>query len=130
MVIRLQGTEGIFAGSLDRIYVEGHDGPNAKMHEWQDIAPYYEKYGHPLWKAMGASAAVYAHGGEDYLCVQQFITAVRNRAQTPIDVYDAAAWSAISPPSEQSIAGGTVLVDFPDFTRGKWKARRKIQFFL
>lgn len=130
MVLRLQGTEGIFAGSLDRIYVEGRDGPNARMHKWQDIAPYYEKYGHSLWKAFGKSAAGYAHGGEDYLCVQQFIAAVRNSLPTPIDVYDAATWSAVSALSEQSIAGRSVPVDFPDFTRGRWKNRRKIAFIL
>ena len=130
MVIRLQGTEGVFAGSLDRIYIEGRNGPNAKLHHWQDIAPYYEKYGHALWKAMGKSAAGYAHGGEDYLCVEQFIAAVRHKVQTPIDVYDAATWSAISALSEQSIAGHSGRVDFPDFTRGRWKQRRKVAFIL
>jgi len=130
MVLRLQGTEGIFAGSLDRIYIEGPNGPNSKMHKWQDIAPYYEKYGHPLWKAMSKNAAGYAHGGEDYICVHQFIAAVRNKVQTPIDVYDAATWSAISQLSEQSIAGRSIPVDFPDFTRGKWKKRRRIAFIL
>lgn len=128
MVLRLQGTEGIFSGSLDRIYVEGRNGPDSKQHKWQDIRPYYERYAHPLWKALGANAAGYAHGGEDLICLHQFIAAVRNRTQTPIDVYDAAAWSAISPLSEQSVAGRSKPVDFPDFTRGKWKQARPILF--
>ena len=38
----------------------------------------------------------------------------------PMDVYDAAAWSAITPLSEQSIASGSQVVAFPDFTNGKW----------
>jgi len=130
MVLRLQGTEGIFAGSLDRIYIEGRNGPDPKQHKWQDIRPYYERYGHPLWKAMARSAPGYAHGGEDFVCVQQFIAAVRNQTQTPIDVYDAATWSAISPLSEQSVAGRSTPVDFPDFTRGKWRTPRRIQFAL
>jgi hypothetical protein len=130
MVLRVQGTEGIFSGSLDRIYIEGPNGPNPQMHKWQDIRPYYEQYGHPLWKAWGRSAAGYAHGGEDLLCLQQFIAAVRNKTQTPVDVYDAATWSAISPLSEQSVAGRSAPVEFPDFTRGKWKSPRKIAFTM
>jgi hypothetical protein len=83
-----------------------------------------------LWKSLGSNASGYAHGGEDYLCVQQFIAAVRHHVQTPIDVYDAATWSAISALSEQSIAGGSAPVEFPDFTRGRWRTRRKVAFIL
>jgi predicted dehydrogenase len=130
MVIRLQGTEGIFSGSLDRIYIEGRNGPNSKMHKWQDIRPYYERYRHPLWRNVGADASGYAHGGEDYVCLSQFVEAVRQRKPTPIDVYDAACWSAISPLSEQSAGSRSAPVDFPDFTRGKWKTPRRIDFVL
>ena len=34
---------------------------------------------------------------------------------------DAAAWSAISGLSEQSVAEGSRPVAVPDFTRGRWK---------
>jgi len=34
---------------------------------------------------------------------------------------DAATWSAIFPLSEKSVAARSRPVDFPDFTRGKWK---------
>jgi hypothetical protein len=43
-----------------------------------------------------------------------------------IDVYDAAAWSVIVPLSEESVANRSKPVDFPDFTRGKWKMRPPI----
>jgi hypothetical protein len=39
-------------------------------------------------------------------------------------VYDAAAWSAITPLSEQSIAEGNQTVPFPDFTSGQWMYRK------
>ena len=39
------------------------------------------------------------------------------------DVYDAAAWSAIGPASEKSVAGRAARVEVPDFTRGRWKDR-------
>jgi hypothetical protein len=41
-------------------------------------------------------------------------------------IYDAVAWSAITPLSEQSIAGGFKTLEFPDFTDGKWTDRKPI----
>ncbi len=38
----------------------------------------------------------------------------------PIDVYDAAAWMAVTCLSEESVALGGAPVCFPDFTGGKW----------
>ena len=36
------------------------------------------------------------HGGMDYV-FQAFVESVKRRTRTPIDTYDAAAWSAITP---------------------------------
>ncbi len=47
----------------------------------------------------------------------------------PIDIYDALAWSAITPLSEQSIAEGFKTLEFPDFTQGLWKSRKPIFAF-
>jgi hypothetical protein len=41
-----------------------------------------------------------------------------------MDVYDAAAWSAITPLSESSIELGNQTVEFPDFTGGQWMYRK------
>jgi hypothetical protein len=54
------------------------------------------------------------------------VKAVRNKTQTPIDVYDATTWSAIIPLSEQSVASRGAPVDFPDFTKGKWQTAKPI----
>jgi hypothetical protein len=43
-----------------------------------------------------------------------------------MDVYDAAAWSAITPLSEKSIELGSETVAFPDFTGGKWMSRKPV----
>jgi len=126
MVQRLQGTEGIFFGSLEKIYVDGR----SPEHKWEDTAAYYDQYEHFLWKALGETAKASSHGGEDYVEMHQFIRAVRNRLPTPVDVYDAAAWSAIVPLSEQSVAAKSSPVDFPDFTRGKWNQSRSLQLGL
>jgi predicted dehydrogenase len=126
MVQRLQGTDGIFFGSLEKIYIDGR----SPLHKWEDTAPYYEQYEHFLWKALGDAARSSSHGGEDYVELHQFVRAVRNKIQTPVDVYDAATWSVIVPLSEQSVGSKSAAVDFPDFTRGKWKTPRPLNLGL
>jgi hypothetical protein len=60
------------------------------------------------------------HGGMDYVMSWRLLQCVREGLVPDMDVYDAAAWSAPSPLSEQSVASGSAPVDFPDFTRGRW----------
>ena len=43
------------------------------------------------------------------------------------DVYDAATWSVVSALSEKSVADRSRPVDFPDFTKGKWKTNRPVR---
>jgi hypothetical protein len=64
------------------------------------------------------------------MVLDQFVKAVRMKIEVPIDVYDAATWSAISALSGQSISRGNNAVDFPDFTRGAWLDFREVQFLL
>jgi hypothetical protein len=120
LILRVQGTRGIYSGTLNQIYVEGR---SPKKDEWEDAESYFQQYEHPLWKKLGPQATRHGHGGADYMELYQFVKAVRNRTQTPIDVYDTAAWSAIFPLSIQSVAADSAPVEFPDFTRGKWRTR-------
>ncbi len=53
----------------------------------------------------------------------KFLQAVRNRTAPEIDVYDTASWSVIIPLSIASVSQGSAPIEFPDFTRGKWKSR-------
>ncbi|MHB9029288.1 MAG: Gfo/Idh/MocA family protein [Candidatus Latescibacterota bacterium] len=117
LIFRIQGTKGIYSGTLNKIYIEKR---SPKLHQWEDITEYEKQYDHPIWKELGPVAQNYGHGGGDYIEMHQFIKAVKNRSQTPQDVYDAATWSVISPLSEKSVANRSMPVDFPDFTRGKW----------
>jgi hypothetical protein len=64
------------------------------------------------------------HGGTDYLELQQFVKAVREKTQTPIDVYDSVLMCVIIPLSGESIAKGGAPIPCPDFTGGKWKTNR------
>ena len=122
-ILRFQTSKGIFMGSFEKIYVEGL---SEKPLTWEDSAGYYEKYEHPLWKKFGAmEVSGLGRGVSDFLAVHQFIEAVRRKSLTPLDVYDAVSWSVITPLSKQSVANKSAAVDFPDFTRGKWKEERK-----
>ena len=125
---RAQGTEGIWMDDNDMIYLEGKSATadRPKPHTWEPFAPYQEKYDHPLWKRHAQTAESAGHGGIDFFVLRGFIEAVKAKGPVPIDVYDAAAWSAISPLSEKSIAGGSKPIDIPDFTRGKWKSNPPI----
>ncbi len=119
MIYRVQGTKGIYMGRTDEIYVEGRS-PNYE--EWEPAQNYYKEYEHPLWTVLGDKARRWAHGGADYIMMYRLVEAFRKGEQFEMDVYDAATWSVISPLSEQSVANRSKAVDFPDFTRGKWKS--------
>ncbi len=61
------------------------------------------------------------HGGMDFIMAYRVIQAMRDGTVPDINVYDAAAWSAPGPLSEMSVAKGSAPIEFPDFTRGRWK---------
>ncbi|GAB3906957.1 Gfo/Idh/MocA family oxidoreductase [Larkinella knui] len=120
---RAQGTQGIWMDDGKTIYLEG---VSPKPHQWEPFESYQEKYDHPLWKQHGTTAQGGGHGGIDFFVMRAFIESIKAQVAPPIDVYDAAAWSAISPLSEQSIAQGSKPVEIPDFTRGKWKTNKPV----
>jgi len=91
-----------------------------KYHQWEPFPPYHEKYQHAWTK----DPALGGHGGTDMRELRLFVQAVKNRTQTPIDVYDSVIMCVHGPLSEISIAKGSVPVKVPDFTRGKWKTRK------
>jgi hypothetical protein len=63
------------------------------------------------------------HGGMDFVMLWRIVQCLREGLPLDQDVYDAATWSVVAPLSEQSVAKGGAPVAFPDFTRGRWKAR-------
>jgi len=105
------------------IYLENK---SPKPHQWEPFDKYQKEYDHPLWKKFESDAQNAGHGGIDFFVLRAFIESIKNKVTPPMDVYDAAAWSAISPLSELSIARGSTAVEIPDFTRGKWKTNKRI----
>ena len=51
----------------------------------------------------------------------RLIQALRTGTPPDMDVYDAATRSSITELSEKSVATRSSPMDFPDFTRGRWK---------
>lgn len=120
---RVQGTHGLWMDVNKSLYIEGK---SPKAHQWDDAAPWLEKYDHPLWIKFSRNAQGAGHGGMDFYVINSFIESVKRKVATPMDVYDAAAWSAITPLSEQSIELGNETVEFPDFTSGQWMYRKPV----
>ena len=120
---RVQGTEGIWMDLNRSLYIEG---VSPKAHRWEDAQPYLDKCDHPLWKRYADEATGAGHGGMDFFVIHAFVKSIKEGVNTPLDAYDAAAWSAISPLSEQSIAMGNAPMEFPDFTRGRWMNREVV----
>ncbi len=117
---RVQGTKGIWMDVNRSIYIEGQ----SKNDAWEPVKEWFAKYDHPLWKKYEQEASGAGHGGMDWFVFNAFVQAVKQKKQTPIDVYDSATMSVIAPLSTKSIAEGNKPQEFPDFTRGKWESRK------
>jgi len=112
----IQGTRGLYNEQRDAVYLKGK---SPQYHQWEPFAPYHEQYRHAWTK----EPALGGHGGTDVRELRLFVDAVKNAAQTPIDVYDSVIMCVHGPLSEMSIARGSAPVKVPDFTKGKWKTR-------
>lgn len=117
---RVQGANGLWEVDGNRIHIAGI----TEAHQWDDADKWLEKYDHPLWKKYGEHATGAGHGGMDFFVIHAFVESAKLGVAPPLDAYDAAAWSAITPLSEVSIENNGEPQDFPDFTRGGWINRK------
>ncbi|MFQ5537367.1 MAG: Gfo/Idh/MocA family protein [Gemmatimonadota bacterium] len=113
----VQGTKGLFQGYPNRIHIEGR----SPAHRWEDAEAYMEEFEHPLWKELSEMSAGAGHGGMDFIEDYRLIKCLREGLPTDMNVYDAAAISAVCALSEESVARGSAPQSFPDFTRGRWR---------
>ncbi len=112
------GTKGIFRDYPARIFLDG----KTKGDAWESPNSYVAAFDHPFWKRLGKFIGDQeSHGGMDLIMCHRLIECIREGLAPDMDVYDAATWSAPGPLSETSVAQGSVPVQFPDFTRGRWK---------
>uniref|UniRef100_UPI0035646E53 gfo/Idh/MocA family oxidoreductase n=1 Tax=Zeaxanthinibacter enoshimensis TaxID=392009 RepID=UPI0035646E53 len=117
---RVQGANGIWEVDGNRIYIEDR----SPAHQWENAGEWLKEYDHPLWKKYGEYAEGAGHGGMDFFVLHAFVESAKAGIAPPIDVYDAASWSAVTPLSETSIENNGAPQDFPDFTRGLWMKRK------
>ncbi len=118
---RVQGANGLWEVDGNRMYIEGK---SKKPHQWDAADEWLKKYDHPLWKKYGEHAIDAGHGGMDFFVINAFVQSAKQNIAPPLDAYDAAAWSAVTPLSELSIENNGEPQDFPDFTRGMWVKRK------
>lgn len=121
----IQGTQGTLAGFPTRIALEGGvKGVADSHHRWtqgEGLASVYEEFEHPLYKRLGALAKkMGGHGGMDFMMRYRMVECLRKGLPLDQNVYEGCLWSAVSPLSEASVAGGGIPQKFPDFTRGEW----------
>ena len=124
---RLQGTKGIYLSSGRRIYLEGL---SPEEHTWEPADKYFKEYAVPrqiVPPRRGGSIEGHGGGGtQTPLVWHRLVTALRENKMPDWDVYDSVTSGAISPLSCASVANKSHAVDFPDFTKGKWKSRPQI----
>ncbi|MCC7010825.1 MAG: Gfo/Idh/MocA family oxidoreductase [Acidobacteria bacterium] len=118
----LQGTKGLFEGYPNRAYVEGR----GKLDQWVPAEDLLAEFEHPLWAGMAARSSGAGHGGMDFIEDYRLVTCLREGRPTDMNVYDAAALSAVVEASVRSVASGSRPVDLPDFTRGRWRTNPKL----
>ena len=111
---QLQGDQGIF-DSRNGINLAGKTDYN----QWQAWTDFLEDHDHDYWRLRGEEAAQTGHGGGDYFVISDFIDMIRKDEEPWIDVYDSAAWSVVTPLSQESIRNGNSSVKFPDFTENR-----------
>jgi len=113
----VQGSKGIFQGYPNRAYIEGR----GKEDEWVEADAMLAEFEHPLWKEIAETAKDAGHGGMDFIEDYRLIKCLREGQPTDFNVYDAASISAVVGLSVESVGKKAAPVDFPDFTRGRWK---------
>jgi hypothetical protein len=121
----VQGTQGLWMyhrALCNHLHIEGRS-PRSGWEPWENYIPEFE---HPLWTRFTQAGVRGDHGGAGYLKIRAFVECMKRKIPTPIDVYDTAAWVAVTPLSEKSIALGSAPVEFPDFTHGKWMENKPI----
>jgi hypothetical protein len=61
------------------------------------------------------------------MALYRLVKSLREQQAPDIDVYDAAAWTAVGVLVDQSMGSGSRVVDVPEFTGGKWQRRAPVE---
>ncbi len=116
----VKGTQGMAVKYPKQMIALGESWSND-----EELKAIWEKYTPEIVKRVGEMAKkVGGHGGMDFIMDWRMIDCLRNGLPLDQDVYDGAAWSAVAPLSEWSVANRSQSIDVPDFTGGSWKTNK------
>lgn len=119
----IRGTKGFFSENEGLVWLDNDHGAEWDHSAFNNLDKFRPDWEHPIWKRFFEEGVKGGHGGMDWLVFDAYFTSLAEGKVPPIDTYDTAAWMAITPLSEISIANGSAPVDIPDFTRGAWTNR-------
>ena len=121
------GTKGFYNQTTQSVILDGKiDHEHTAYKDVFFNAKDYNDYLPDDWKNITPDQIKAGHGGMDFVMLKHFIDCIKNKKPMPIDVYDAVTWMCITALSEESIAKGSIPVECPDFTRGKYKTRKTV----
>ncbi len=123
----VRGTRGMYEENTGSVFIDG-DKEDFDPHIYYKDAfgnadRFADEYLPDIWKNITEEEIKKGHGGMDKFCFSDFFRCLREGLPMPIDVYDAASWMAVTALSALSLQGGSIPVEFPDFTKGKYKER-------
>lgn len=126
--LTVAGTKGRYVQDTNAVFRDGcketFDIVKGTEMYFNNATELYDPYLVDFWRDITEEQKKKGHGGMDYFEFVAFVDALRNGTEMPIDVYDAAAWMAITYLSEKSLAMGGAVVEVPDFTGGAYKNRK------
>jgi len=113
----LQGTKGCYesargCGDVDKLWLADR---SADRNTWSPVSDFSAEFLPENWRRWGQEAAKAGHGGGDFLEVMDFLTAIREGAAPPVDIYAALDFSLPGLVSQESIARGGEPLPVPDF---------------
>ncbi len=125
--LTVSGTKGFYCQTTQSVILDGSiDHEHTRYKDMFFTQDNYNEYLPDDWRTITKEQLEAGHGGMDYVMLKHFFKCVAEKRPMPIDVYDAVAWMSVTALSEQSIAGGSIPVECPDFTRGKYKTRKTV----
>ncbi len=129
----VRGTNGYYTQTLNYVFIDGDEEAfqtiEHNMKNINNAVKYEEEYLPEFWKKITKEEIEAGHGGMDAFEFRGFVSALKNKKEMPIDVYDAAAWMCITALSSESIKNNGAPVQIPDFTRGAYKTRKPKDVF-
>ena len=124
----IRGTRGLYEQATNSVFLDGDKDVWDTMSYYKNVINNAARFEADLlpdvWTKITPEDIAIGHGGMDGIEFRQFINAIKNHSEMPIDVYDAAAWMSVTALSAASIAAGGQPQAIPDFTGGLWTVRK------